>query len=184
MKFEKLNIDGPIICKPKIIKDSRGFFCENYRKDLLEEYTNRKLNFCQSNSSVSKSGVLRGLHFQTHPYSQTKLISVCYGEILDVIVDIRENSNTFGNGIKVILNDSNNYQLLVPKGFAHGFLVLSKTAKVSYQVDNHYKKEYDFGINSLDPKLNLGLESYVKKIHRSERDKSFPNLAEIPKYKF
>ena len=184
MKFEKFDIDGPILCKPKIINDNRGFFSEIFRKDLLENFSKQKYSFCQSNFSRSKKGVLRGLHFQTYPYSQTKLVSVSSGEILDLLVDIREGSKTFGKGIKIILNDKNRFQLLVPKGFAHGFLVLSDNADITYQVDNYFNKDYDYGINSLDPKLNFNLESSCKEILRSERDCSFPKLADLPKFKF
>ncbi len=184
MKFEKFDIEGPILCKPKIINDERGFFSEVFRKDLLENFSKQKYSFCQSNFSRSKKGVLRGLHFQTYPHSQTKLISVSNGEILDLIVDIRKGSKTYGKGIKIILNDKNRFQLLVPKGFAHGFLVLSDNADINYQVDNYFNKNYDYGINSLDPKLNFHLESICKEILRSERDCSFPNLEDLPEFKF
>ena len=117
-------------------------------------------------------------------YSQTKLVGVSKGEILDLIVDIRKESKTFGKGIQIILNDRNYYQLLVPKGFAHGFLVLSDTAEVHYQVDNYYNKDCDHGINSLDPKLNFDLEAYCDKIIRSKKDSISPNLEESPKFRF
>ena len=184
MEFEKFDIEGPILCKPKIIKDERGFFSEIFRKDLLEDFLNEKFNFCQINLSKSKKGVLRGLHFQTCPYAQTKLVSVSKGEILDLIVDIRRDSKTFGKAIKIILNDINRFQLLVPKGFAHGFLVLSETADVNYQVDNYYNKDYDYGLNSLDSKLNFDLESYCKEIVRSKRDCNFPDLKDSAKFRF
>lgn len=184
MKFEKFEIEGPILCKPDIITDSRGFFSETFRKDLLESFSQQKFDFCQSNLSRSKKGVLRGLHFQTYPYSQTKLLSVSKGEILDLIVDLRKNSDTYGGGIKIILNDSNHFQLLIPKGFAHGFLVLSEIADINYQVDNYYNKDYDFGINSLDPKLNFDLKSYCKEIIRSPRDCNLPDLEDSDKFRF
>ena len=166
---EKFDIEGPILCKPKIIKDERGFFTEIFRKDLIEDFLNEKFNFCQSNLSKSKNGVLRGLHFQTYPYAQTKLVSVSKGEILDLIVDIRKGSKTYGKGIQIILDDTSHYQLLVPKGFAHGFLVLSDTAEVHYQVDNYYSKDCDHVINSLDPKLNIDLQAYCDKIIKQRR---------------
>lgn len=184
MEFEKFSIEGPILCKPKIINDERGFFSEIFRKDLLENFSKQKYSFCQSNFSRSKRGVLRGLHFQTYPYSQTKLVSVSVGEILDLIVDIRKGSKTYGKGIKIILNDINRFQLLVPKGFAHGFLVLSDIADINYQVDNYFNKDYDYGINSLDPKLNFNVESSSKEILRSERDCSFPDIKDLPKFRF
>ena len=184
MVFEKFDIEGPFLCKPKIKEDERGFFAEIFRKDLLEDFLNEKFNFCQSNMSRSKKGVLRGLHFQTYPYAQTKLVGVSKGEILDLIVDIRKESKTFGKGIRIILNDKNHYQLLVPKGFAHGFLVLSDIAEVHYQVDNYYNKDYDHCINSLDPKLNFDLEAYCDKIIRSKKDSISQNLEESPKFRF
>ena len=184
MKFEKFEIEGPILCKPKIINDERGFFSEIFRKDLLENFAKQKYSFCQSNFSRSKKGVLRGLHFQTYPHSQTKLVSVYNGEILDLLVDIRKSSKTYGKVIKIILNDTNRFQLLVPSGFAHGFLVLSDNADINYQVDNYYNKDYDHGINSLDPKLNFNLESHCKEILRSPRDCSFPNLDDLPNFRF
>ncbi len=184
MEFEKFDIEGPILCKPKIIKDERGFFAEIFRKDFLENFSNEKFNFCQSNLSKSKKGVLRGLHFQTHPYAQTKLVSAAQGEILDLIVDVRDKSKTYGKGIQIILNDKNHFQLLVPKGFAHGFLVLSDTAEVNYQVDNYYNKDYDHGINSLDSKLNFDLKSHCDKIIRSQKDSIYPNLEDSPKFRF
>jgi len=184
MKFEKFEIEGPILCKPKIINDERGFFSEIFRKNLLENFSKQKYSFCQSNISKSKKGVLRGLHFQTYPHSQTKLLSVSKGKILDLIVDLRKDSDTYGKGIKIILNDTDHFQLLIPKGFAHGFLVLSETAIVNYQVDAYYNKDYDFGINSLDSELNFNLESYSKEIIRSPRDYNLPNLKDSPKYRF
>ena len=137
MKFEKLEINGLVLCKPKVIKDERGFFSETFRKDLLENFISEKLDFCQHNTSQSSFGVLRGLHFQTKPKAQTKLISVSHGEILDVVLDVRKGSPSYGKHCSVILNDINNFQLLVPKGFAHGFISLSEVARVNYQVDNY-----------------------------------------------
>ena len=121
MEFEKVEIEGLILCKPKLINDNRGFFSEIFRKDLLESTIKQKINFCQSNTSESKYGTIRGLHFQASPSSQTKLVSVSKGEILDVALDIRKNSKTYGKFYSVILNDNNNFQLYIPPGFAHGF---------------------------------------------------------------
>ena len=146
MEFEKFDIEGPVLCKPVIKEDERGFFAEVFRKDLLEDFLNEKFNFCQSNLSRSKKGVLRGLHFQTYPFAQTKLVSVSKGEILDLIVDIRRESLTYGKGTQIILNDTNHYQLLVPKGFAHGFLVLSDIAEVQYKTTENWFKEYELSL--------------------------------------
>ena len=110
MEFEKVEIEGLILCKPKLINDDRGFFSELFRKDLLENTLKQKINFCQSNTSESKYGTIRGLHFQTSPSSQTKLVSVSKGQILDVALDIRKNSKTYGKFYSIILNDNNNFQ--------------------------------------------------------------------------
>ena len=184
MFFSKTKIDDLVIIKPEIIEDERGFFAETLRLDLLEKFTSHKLEFCQQNTSSSRKGVFRGLHFQTYPYAQTKLISVSKGEILDFAVDLRPNSKTFGKSIKVLLNDSNNYQFLVPKGFAHGFLVLSETARVNYQVDNYYNSNHEYGINAFDKSLNLNIISNNIDIISSHRDKNLPYLKDCQTFKF
>ena len=184
MEFEKLNIDGLVLCKPKIIEDDRGFFAETFRKDLLEDFISEKLDFCQNNMSKSSFGVLRGLHFQTKPKAQTKLVSVSNGEILDVVLDIRKNSPTYGKHYSVILNDINNFQLLIPKGFAHGFVSLSEIVRVNYQVDNYYSSENEFGINPFDNSLKINWILEKKQIIINKKDKSHKNLSESPAYKF
>ena len=184
MEFEKLKIDGLVLCKPKIIEDERGFFSETFRKDLLEDFISDKLEFCQHNTSRSSFGVLRGLHFQTAPKAQTKLISVSNGEILDVVLDIRKDSPTYGKHYSVILNDINNYQLLVPKGLAHGFIALSELVRVNYIVDNYYSFENEFGINPFDKDLKINWILDKNQIIINEKDKSHKNLSESPEYKF
>ena len=184
MEFEKLKIDGLVLCKPKIIEDKRGFFSETFRKDLLEDFISDKLDFCQHNTSRSSFGVLRGLHFQTKPKAQTKLISVSNGEILDVVLDIRKDSPTYGKHYSVILNDINNFQLLVPRGFAHGFIALSELARVNYNVDNYYSSENEFGINPFDRDLKINWILEKNQIIISNKDKSNKNLSESPVYKF
>ncbi len=184
MKFEKLEINGLVLCKPKIIEDDRGFFSETYRKDLLENFIFDKLNFCQQNTSESHYGVLRGLHFQIYPKAQTKLISVLSGEILDVAVDIRENSPTYGKYNSIILSDTNNYQLLIPKGFAHGFITLSKIARINYQVDNYYSHKNEKGINPFDPKLGINWIIKKEKILLNDKDKMYPNIENSSVYRF
>ena len=138
----------------------------------------------QSNLSRSKKGVLRGLHFQTYPFAQTKLVGVSKGEILDLIVDIRKESKTYGKGIQIILNDTNHYQLLVPKGFAHGFLVLSDTAEVHYQVDNYYSSENEFGINPLDKDLAIDWKINKENYHISSKDLDNPCFKNINFFDF
>ena len=184
MEFEKLKIDGLVLCKPKIIEDKRGFFSETFRKDLLEDFISDKLDFCQHNTSRSSFGVLRGLHFQTKPKAQTKLISVSNGEILDVVLDIRKDSPTYGKHYSVILNDINNFQLLVPRGFAHGFIALSELVRVNYNVDNYFSSKNEFGINPFDKDLKINWILEKNQIIISNKDKSNKNLSELPVYKF
>jgi len=184
MKFEKDEIEGLVLCKPKLINDDRGFFSEVFRKDLLENIVKQKINFCQSNTSESKYGTIRGLHFQISPSSQSKLVSVSKGEILDVALDIRKNSSTYGKFYSVILNDKNNFQLLIPKGFAHGFSVLSKEARVHYQVDNYYDNKNEFGINPLDKDLGIDWKISKEKYHISSKDLTHPDLKNIKISKF
>ena len=184
MEFEKLKIDGLVLCKPKIIQDDRGFFSETFRKDLLEDFISKKLEFCQHNTSKSSFGVLRGLHFQTAPKAQTKLVSVSNGEILDVVLDIRKDSPSYGKHFSVILNDINNFQLLVPKGFAHGFVSLSEIVRVDYQVDNYYSSENELGINPFDNNLNINWILEKNQIIINNRDRSHKNLSESPAYIF
>ena len=179
MEFEKFDIEGIILCKPKIFNDNRGFFTETYRKNILESFSTNKFEFCQTNISESKLGVLRGLHFQNYPKSQTKFVSVMRGEILDVTVDMRKDSKTFGKTFSVILNDVNNYQLLVPKGFAHGFISLSKKTKIKYDVDEYYSPKHDLGINAFDPKLNIDWILKKEKIIRNKKDIELPLLENI-----
>ena len=184
MEFEKVGIEGLVLCKPKLIEDERGFFSETFRKDLLENFISKKLDFCQQNTSKSSFGVLRGLHFQTAPKAQTKLISVSNGEILDVALDIRKDSPTYGKHYSIILNDINNFQLLVPKGFAHGFISLSKNVKVNYQVDNYYSNKDEFGINPFDNDLKINWTLEKNQIIINSKDRSYKNLSESTLYKF
>ena len=139
MNFTRTKIPDVIICDPKIFGDSRGYFFESFREDTLEEFLGLKVNFCQDNESKSGYGVLRGLHYQLPPSAQTKLVRVIEGQILDVVVDIRKGSETFGEHVAVELTAENKRQLFIPKGFAHGFVVLSEKAIFAYKVDNYYK---------------------------------------------
>ncbi len=184
MEFEKCKIKGLVLCKPKLIYDSRGFFSEIFRKDLLERITEQKINFCQLNTSESKYGTIRGLHFQATPSSQTKLVSVSKGKILDVALDIRKNSNTYGKFYSVILDDNNNFQLYIPKGFAHGFSVLSKEARVHYQVDNYYDNKNEFGINPIDRDLGIDWKIDKENYHISSKDLNHPNFKNINFFEF
>ena len=182
MKFERCDIEGLIILKPKIINDKRGFFTETFRKDLFDNFVGEISSFCQTNCSESNYGTIRGLHFQISPSSQSKLVSVQSGEILDVVLDLRKNSKTFGKYFSIILNDSNNFQFFVPKGFAHGFSVLSKKARVQYMVDNFYDKKNEFGINPLDKQLNINWG--VNNPTISMKDLSSPNFNKNKNFNF
>tara|TARA_B100001057_G_scaffold80729_1_gene76006 strand:- start:3694 stop:4245 length:552 start_codon:yes stop_codon:yes gene_type:complete len=174
MKFNKAIIPGLVICKPLKINDERGFFTEHFRKDLFEDFIGSKINFCQENVSNSNYGVLRGLHFQIEPYAQSKLISVLKGKILDVVIDIRKSSKYYGKSFKIELDDIDCKQLFIPKGFAHGFVVLSKTAKVCYKVDNYYNPEFEKGLKFDDPILNIDWKIDKNSIIVNEKDKSYP----------
>ena len=176
MKFTELNIPGLIICEPKKINDERGFFTESFREDLFENFLGKKINFCQENTSESKYGVLRGLHFQLEPFAQSKLVSVMKGKILDVAVDIRKNSKYYGKSFSIELNEFNNKQLFIPKGFAHGFIVISETARVSYKVDNYYNPESERGINFNDPSLGINWKIDINSIILNEKDMKYPEF--------
>ena len=182
MNIERCNFEGLIIFKPLIINDKRGFFTETFRKDLFDNFTGERSSFCQTNCSESSYGTIRGLHFQISPSSQSKLVSVQSGEILDVVLDLRRNSKTFGKCFSILLNDINNYQFFIPSGFAHGFSVLSNKARVQYMVDNFYDKKNEFGINPLDEDLNIDWK--VKDPIISEKDISNPNFDKNQYYNF
>ena len=179
MKFINCTIPGLIVCEPKILKDERGFFTELFRKDLFEKFYGNKINFCQENLSESKQGVLRGLHFQKEPYAQSKLVSVQKGKILDVVVDIRKNSRFYGKHFSIELDDVSNKQLFVPRGFAHGFIVLSNLARVSYKVDNYYNQGSEDGLNYNDHKLNIDWKINKKDIIINEKDISYSDFNSI-----
>ncbi len=174
MKFTKAIIPGLIICEPFKMKDERGFFTESFRKDLFENFIGSKINFCQENLSNSNYGVLRGLHFQIEPFAQSKLVSVLKGKVLDVVIDIRKSSRYYGKSYKIELDDVDCKQLFIPKGFAHGFVVLSKTARVCYKVDNYYNQESERGLNYNDPSFGINWKIDEKSIILNEKDKSYP----------
>lgn len=161
MEFTRTAIPDVIIIEPQLFGDERGYFVETFRQDKLEEFLGYKINFCQDNESKSSYGVLRGLHYQLTPYAQTKLVRVIKGGVLDVAVDIRKGSPTFGQHVAVELTEDNKKQLLVPRGFAHGFVVLSEEAIFAYKVDNYYNFESERGIVFDD--TTLGIDWKVKK---------------------
>jgi len=176
MQFTRTNIPDVIIIEPKVHGDSRGYFVETFRADKLEEFLGFKINFCQDNESKSSKGVLRGLHYQLPPFAQTKLVRVIEGTVLDVAVDIRKNSPTFGQHIAVELSGENKKQLLIPRGFAHGFVVLSETCTFAYKVDNYYSLECDRGIAFDDVELAINWQIPHDKLQLSAKDTTQPLL--------
>lgn len=174
--FEKTTLDGLLLIKPKVFGDGRGFFLESFsRRDF--ETAGIRMEIAQINHSSSVKGVLRGLHFQNHPYQQAKLVRCIRGEILDVGVDITPNSPNYARHFSASLSDANRFMLYVPRGFAHGFVVLSDTAEVEYAVDNLYAPDHEGGIIWNDP--DLGIKWPVEKPVLSEKDKKWPLLRDI-----
>jgi dTDP-4-dehydrorhamnose 3,5-epimerase len=176
MKFTRTVIPDVVICEPQVFGDDRGYFVENFREDKLEEFLNYKIKFCQDNESKSSYGVLRGLHYQLAPHAQAKLVRVITGSVLDIAVDIRKGSSTFGKHVAVELTGENKKQLLVPRGFAHGFVVLSEEATFAYKVDNYYNPEFDRGIAFDDKMLNIDWKLPSEKMKLSEKDKKQPSF--------
>jgi len=179
MKFTPQSIPEVILIKPKVYVDDRGYFSETFRQDLFEDAIGYKVNFIQDNESRSKKGVLRGLHYQLPPYSQAKLVRVIEGSVLDVAVDVRKSSPTFGKHVAVELTSTNNHQLFIPHGFAHGFIVLSDNATFTYKVDNYYAPKYDRGIAFNDPKLDIDWRLTTKEFQLSDKDKKLSNLCSL-----
>ena len=176
MNFKRLAIPDVILCEPEVFGDYRGYFAEIFRQDKLDDFLGFKINFCQDNESKSSFGVLRGLHYQLAPHAQTKLVRVIKGSVLDVAVDIREGSPTFGQHVTVELTAENKKQLLVPRGFAHGFVVLSKEAIFAYKVDNYYAPECDRGIAFDDKDLGIDWQLKTSDLQLSAKDTQQPLL--------
>lgn len=176
MNFIKTEFPGLIIIEPTIIKDSRGYFFESYSERVFEVngITDR---FVQDNQSKSSYGVIRGLHYQLNPHAQTKLVRVLSGKILDVAVDIRIGSPTYGKVFSIELSDDNNKQLLIPRGFAHGFSVLSETATIMYKCDAFYNKESEAGIYYNDTTLQINWQIPADKAIVSDKDQKNPSLS-------
>jgi len=183
MKVIKTSIPDVLIFEPKVFGDERGYFMESFREDIIKKHIG-DVNFVQDNESFSEYGVLRGLHFQRPPFTQGKLVRVIQGEVLDIVVDIRLDSPTYRQHVSVLLSDENKRQLWVPKGFAHGFAVLSKTALFSYKCDNYYAPDYDGGIAWNDSNINIDWQLPQEDIQLSEKDKKHPLLSEIKDFTF
>ena len=176
MNFTRLTIPDVILCEPEVFGDDRGYFIESFRQDKLDAFLGYSINFCQDNESKSSYGVLRGLHYQLAPYAQTKLVRVIQGSVLDVAVDIRKDSTTFGQHVAIELSEENKKQMFIPRGFAHGFIVLSDTAIFSYKCDNFYNKASEGGIIYNDKDLNIDWKLDEKEFIVSEKDLELPQL--------
>ena len=176
MEVLKTAIEGLLIIEPTVFGDSRGYFFESYNKQRFNEATGLDIDFVQDNQSKSCYGVLRGLHFQKPPYAQSKLVRCVRGKVLDVAVDIRKSSPTFGKYVAVELTEDNHRQLFIPHGFAHGFVVLSEEAIFQYKCDNFYNKESEGAIAWNDPEINIDWTIPFDEVMLSDKDKVNPLL--------
>ena len=181
MRFIETKLKGCFILEPKIIGDERGSFMESFNEKIFAEGVGQQVHFVQDNQSFSTKGVLRGLHYQCGEHAQAKLVRVLQGEVLDVAVDLRPESETFGQYEAVLLSSDNQKQFFVPRGFAHGFLVLSETATFFYKCDNFYNKESEGGLIYNDETLNINWDFPSQDLIISEKDQVLPNLQNAKK---
>ena len=181
LKFIETKLKGCFVLEPTIFLDARGYFMESFNENTFEKGTGNRVHFVQDNQSYSSKGVLRGLHYQTGEHAQAKLLRVLQGEVLDVAVDIRPESETFGQHVAVLLSAENQKQLFVPRGFAHGFVVLSETATFFYKCDNFYNKESEGGIIFNDATINIDWQLPESELLISEKDSVLPQLKEAKK---
>lgn len=179
MEVEKTSFKDLLICTPSVFKDERGYFYESFSERLFQEKTGLSPQFVQDNQSQSAYGVLRGLHFQVGEMAQAKLVRVLEGKVLDVVVDLRKEEPTYGRSFSIELSAENKKQLFVPRGFAHGFLVLSDRATFFYKCDNYYHKESERGIQYNDPQLAIDWQLEEDKLILSEKDKYHPSLKNL-----
>ncbi|WP_158209786.1 dTDP-4-dehydrorhamnose 3,5-epimerase [Myroides phaeus] len=178
MKVVETELKGCFLIEPAVFKDERGYFFESFNQEKFNQATGLSVQFVQDNQSFSSKNVLRGLHYQRGEYQQAKLVHVIQGTILDVVVDLRPNSPTFRQSFKTKLTSENHQQLFVPRGFAHGFVVLSETAIFTYKCDNYYKKEAEGGIIYNDTDLAIDWEVQSEQLILSEKDIELPTLKE------
>lgn len=176
MTFTRSSIPDVVIIDPSVHGDDRGYFVETFHAEKLESFLGYRIHFCQDNESKSSYGVLRGLHYQLPPFAQTKLVRVIEGEVLDITVDIREGSPTFGRHVALRLSSENKRQVLIPRGFAHGFIVLSDSCTFAYKVDNYYNPEYDRGIAYNDPTIDIDWILTKSELQLSPKDIRQPLL--------
>lgn len=179
MEIIKTEIEGPVILVPKVFTDDRGYFFESYSKRQFEEAVGRPVDFVQDNESRSTRGVMRGLHFQRPPFTQAKLVRCVEGAVLDVAVDLRKGSPTYGQHVAVELTADNHFQFFVPRGFAHGFAVLSDVAVFQYKCDNYYAPQADGGISILDTSLGIDWRIDPSQAILSEKDLRHPLLKDF-----
>ena len=180
MEIERTTLLDCFILKPKIWNDSRGFFFENFNETTFHKLTNTQVDFVQDNLAFSNYGAIRGLHMQLPPYAQAKLVYCIQGKIIDVAIDVRKGSPTFGKSFTVELSEENRFQLFVTKGFLHGYSVISETALVGYKCDDFYNKESESGINPLDATLNIDWKVPSDKQLISEKDQNAISFHELP----
>lgn len=181
MNFIATTLEGCYCIEPRVIHDERGYFMESFNEKTFQQRTGMQVHFVQDNQSQSTRGVLRGLHYQRGEHAQAKLVQVLAGEIFDVAVDIRPDSPTYGHHTSIILSKENQRQFFVPRGFAHGFLVISETATVSYKCDNFYNKESEAGIIYNDPMLNIDWQFPESEMIISAKDAIQPTFAKAEK---
>jgi len=179
MKFIAQSIPDIVLVQPQVHGDERGYFVETFRQDLFEQAIGHPVSFVQDNESKSTRGVLRGLHYQLPPHAQSKLVRVISGSVLDIAVDIRRGSPSYGQHVAVELSEENKHQLFVPRGFAHGFVVLTETATFAYKVDNYYSPECDRGLAFDDKQLNIDWKIDKSYLQLSEKDTKQPSFAEL-----
>lgn len=179
MIAKETNLQGCFVIEPQVFEDTRGYFLESFNQRVFNELIGEQMDFVQDNESMSTKGTLRGLHFQKGIHAQAKLVRVTKGAVLDVVVDIRPNSPTFGRHLSLELSEHNKKQLFIPRGFAHGFIVLSNEALFSYKCDNYYHKPSESGIIYNDPRLNIDWKLAEETFIISERDKVLPTFDKI-----
>lgn len=172
MQIVETYLKDCLILQPKIFKDNRGYFYESFKQNTLN------IDFVQENQSMSKKNVFRGFHFQTGDFAQSKLVRVVKGSVIDIVIDIRQNSLTFGKVFEIELNDINQYQLFVPRGFAHGFITLQDDTVFQYKCDNYYSKEHEAGINPLDESLKIDWPIDIDKLIIDDRDLKWKKLSD------
>jgi len=176
MKATETKLEGCFVLEPRIFEDKRGYFFESFNQDLFNKTIGKTIMFVQDNESFSSKGILRGLHYQIGDFAQAKLVRVIKGKVLDVAVDLRKGSKTFGQHVSVELSEENKKQLFVPRGFGHGFIVLSDSAIFSYKCDNIYNKASEGGVIYNDSKLNIDWQLPEEEILVSEKDAILPTL--------